>query len=118
MSFYLNSSKNKDKVLEDMERISGYAWKRDPLNNHESVKLLIEDLKRLDQNLKETHFLLFSGVGYSGKANSCFFSSFDTPIADSFGLEYKSQDETKNKEFRERFIKYNESIKNYYSCLY
>lgn len=80
--------------------------------------MLIEDLKRLDQNLKETHFLLFSGVGYSGKANSCFFSSFDTPIADSFSLEYKSQDETKNKEFRERFIDYNESIKNYYSYVY
>ncbi|GKH60111.1 TOPRIM nucleotidyl transferase/hydrolase domain-containing protein [Campylobacter ureolyticus] len=83
-----------------------------------SVKLLIEDLKRLDQNLKETHFLLFSGVGYSGKANSCFFSSFDTPISKLFGLDYGSQDETKNKEFRERFIKYNESIKNYYSYVY
>lgn len=115
-----NLTQGDDDSYEQIEKISGLLWNFDSnmlSSSSTEAKQMIIDTQKLNQCDKDSHFLIISGIGYN-HGDDAYFSSFDKSIAELFKFEYDSQKEDKNKDFRKKFQKLNNFIRNYYSYIY
>lgn len=116
----------KDKNNEEIvEKLNTFLWNLDEKDfpkSKEAQKLIL-DIKSINENYKDTHCLMISGVRYEHN-NEIFFSSFEDKIADLFELKFNIADDTEDKKreneslFRKYFATYNEYVKQHYSYIY
>lgn len=116
----------KKKNIDYFRNISDFLWGFDDLlkelpSKSSEAKKMIEELKNIDFDYNETHYLMISGSGYS--SSDIFFGSFDSLIYKKFienkeEITFDSQSENKNKNFRKEFSFINNCIREYYSYVY